>query len=29
MATGYSGRWVYEILNKKEEDNQVALFDKS
>jgi hypothetical protein len=29
MATGYSERWVYEILNRKEEDNQAALFDKS
>jgi hypothetical protein len=29
MATGYSERWVYEILNRKEEDNQAALFEKS
>jgi hypothetical protein len=29
MATGYSERWVYEILNRKEEDNEAALFDRS
>jgi hypothetical protein len=29
MATGYSERWVYEILYRKEENNQAALFDKS